>query len=60
MFTGQPFLNLLAERHIHRLNGVELRNLWFTLDNCAFLYFDETLQPHPKSQINAIDYGTHF
>jgi hypothetical protein len=28
--------------------GVELGNLWFTLDDCEFLYFDQPKQGRPK------------
>jgi hypothetical protein len=46
----------------NQLTGVELGNLWFTLDNCDFLYFDET-QPHPKptkTQISQIEFALHL
>lgn len=45
-----------------QLTGVELGNLWFTLDNCDFLYFDET-QPHPKptkTEITQIEFALHL
>jgi hypothetical protein len=52
-------------RNVKELTGIDLGNLWYTLDNCMFLYFSDatTLRKPPSpDQLNldiALDWSIH-
>jgi hypothetical protein len=53
------------DKRLKSLNGIEVGNFWYTLDNCGFLYFSDpkTLNGRPSDeQIDvqiAIEWATH-